>query len=189
MLKNHIYEPVFNFIRYKYTSAFLNKHRGNKKERERVLDIGGKNEFGVRLANEHNLSYHYSIGDLDTLDWTVSESSSHEYEVVFCFEVLEHLLNPLLLLKLLYEKKYIDENSKIFISVPRRPHFLWTPHHFHEFDKSRFEYLIDRAGYKIITYERSGILWRNWIFYFRGIKPILRLIWPTRSYFYLVRLK
>ena len=116
------------------------------------------------------------------------------FDAIFIFEVLEHLINPLLFLESL--KNYITKDTLVFISYPE--HFIkqfWSNNHFNEYDKKRFEYLINEAGYKIIKHKSILWLWCKFRNYFTGIRPILRLVtgyWILtifKKHYYILRLK
>lgn len=160
-----------NQRRYKYVKRFLDKFQPKGK----LLDIGGANVLGMKLARDFNLEYETTNEDLD---YTVDANG--KYDTIFIFEVLEHLMNPLLCLNNV--KKYCKENTQIFISVPRQQHLFWNQYHFHEFDKKRFEYLIEKAGLKIIG-SSSFIARFDWLFYITGIRPILRLLFFKPKHF------
>ena len=106
----------------------------------------------------------------DTVDWNYFYLSTHKkYDIVTCFEAMEHLLNPLLFLENL--KEYIAKDGLIFISYPYRNSLFWSDIHFHEYDIARFRYLIKTAGYKILAYKEVRMYsWHGF-----GIRPLLRL--------------
>jgi|GEM_PF-6136217 len=97
----------------------------------------------------------------------------------FCFEILEHLYNPLHFLEQL--RTQLEENGVIYLSTPARPHFLWTEHHFHEIDDQRIQWLFDRAQLKICRQTKIR-LFRGWRFHLSGIRPLLRVGTYTRLY-------
>jgi len=114
------------------------------------------------------------------------KNSDVKYKTVFCFEVLEHLCNPLLFLETI--KLYIDDGVDIFLSFPSgRPQWLWTNEHFHEYGKTRAEKLFEMAGYKIIKSEKTAVLWPPLRRYFTGIRPMFRLLFPLRCRLYQLR--
>jgi hypothetical protein len=121
-------------------------------------------------------------GNYDTIYWEPVLWRA-DFKKVFCFEVLEHLMNPLLFLRRLWQ--FVDEDSDIYISFPSgRPQFLWDHHHFNEFDHSRAKEMFWIAGYKIVRTERTPILWNTPLSYLKGIRPFLRLFFPLRCRLY-----
>ena len=138
-------------------------------EREigKALDIGARNPLTETLEkhffkNIQNTDIDLDIGSLDG-----------QYDTIFCFEVLEHLFNPLHLLLEIY--KILNKDGRVYLSTPKgKPHFLWFKHHFHEFYKKELMNLINRAGFKIIKikYYRILPLWSG----LTGFRPFLRIL-------------
>jgi len=141
-----------------------------------VLTIGEKNVFDQEVIKrvEPFFLYAHTEGDLDTDDWTPYHPvKSVRYDIVLCFEVLEHLANPLLFLRTL--KRYLSPTAYVFISIPN--HLLrrhWRTLHYHEIDPVRFEFLCEQAGYEIMFHK----VHRYWprLRDISGIKPFLRYI-------------
>ena len=176
--------------RWRYTKNFVQKHL-NRGLSNNILDIGQENEFAKQMGTYFQMNCYFTTGDLDygllidAKDKQLNELVPFYY--VFCFEVLEHLMNPLLFLENL--KKFISEKTQIFVSVPRRPRFLWTETHFHEFSEGRIQHLFQSAGYKVMAHEWH-ISWYDPWFYFTGIRPFLRLtIGACRNHLYLLALE
>ena len=92
-------------------------------------------------------------------------------------EIIEHLFNPLHLLKEI--SSVLKESGKLYLSTPKgKPHFLWSKDHFHEMNEKSLMPLINRAGFKVIRKDEIRI--QPLSFYFRGIRPLLRLIYDKR---------
>ncbi|OGC04356.1 hypothetical protein A2V82_05785 [candidate division KSB1 bacterium RBG_16_48_16] len=175
--------------RLRYTKNFVGKYL-NKDLSKNVLDIGQENEFAKQMATFFQMNCYFTTSDLDyKLLIDTKENQLNElvpFHYIFCFEVLEHLMNPLLFLENL--KPFISTETQIFVSVPRRPLFLWTETHFHEFSERRIKHLFRSAGYKIIAHEWH-IAWHDPWFYVSGIRPFLRLtIGACRNHLYLLTL-
>ena len=154
-----------------------------KKTKDFIGDISGT-VLGVGAGELEKWIYpelDYTLCDLDC-----EFDAKGKYDNIFCFEVLEHLFNPLFCLENI--KKHLRSNGKIFISIPKRmPHFLCGKNHFHEFDKHRFRYMIEYAGLKIIKQDVFNSRY-DWSFYFTGIRPILRLLFfKPKSRIYLIQ--
>ena len=133
----------------------------------KVLDIGEINYVSKKLSQHYNIEIDQTNIDLDV------GTLEGQYDTIFCFEVIEHLFNPLHLL--LQMKNILKPNGNIFLSTPkRRPHFMWYKYHFHEFSKTELNNLFLRADMKIIKkeYKMTG---RPIINYFKGVRPLLRL--------------
>ena len=133
-----------------------------------VLDIGYPNPVGNFIAKWFNVKKENTFFDLDFPNFT-----KKKYDNIWIFEVIEHLMNPLLFLIEL--KKVCTKETRIFLTYPIRPRFFWAKTHFHEYDRQRFRYMLNEAEYKIIRYQQK-IHWRpDWWFYLSGIRPFLRL--------------
>ena len=133
-----------------------------------ILDVAERNPLTDILEKQYNISIDNTEGDLD-VDFS---APNKQYDFIICSHVIEHLFNPLHLLIEL--SKYLKSNGKIFIAYPQRPQFLWTNLHFHEIDDERFRALTDRAGL-VITDKSKQVVHRDWHFYFKGVRPFLRL--------------
>jgi len=167
--------------RYEKTIKYLDRQRVIPP----VLDIGDQNAFGITLSGRYGFKYYHTAGDLNYF-WTAIEKN---YDTVFCFEVIEHLINPGSFLVNL--KRYIHKDTHVIISIPR--HFFkrfWGKAHFHEMDEMRFRELVKDSGYKII--DRS----MDWNFSgVTGIRPLIRfmlgysLITACRRYYYTLTLE
>lgn len=123
----------------------------NVKSYSRVLDITEPNKAGGIISSMFDHSLSNTTGNLDTVYWECPEKN---YKYVYCFEVLEHLLNPLLFLNQL---KIVAPKARVIITVPY--HILrpdWGIHHFHEMDLSRLHYLFDMAGMRVINFRRKN---------------------------------
>ncbi len=98
------------------------------------------------------------------------------YTNILIFEVIEHLMNPLLFLKSLRISFMKDDDSTRYLSTPiKRPKWMRNKeHHFHEFNYNELCYLIDQAGFKIIDEKRINIT--RWWYMFTGIRPLLRVL-------------
>lgn len=91
--------------RYQVTLDFI----GNR-QMSRVLDIGERNPFTVRLEETRGVSVENTSGDLDTI------KLSGSFDTVLCLEVVEHLMNPLQLLLQIH--KVLNHDGSLFLSTP-----------------------------------------------------------------------
>ena len=178
-----IYDPKIEARRMEIISRFMGCYGLP------VLDVGEKNGFGAALASEA-IGDGYPIntsGDLDAF-WIPSAPKLRTYPTVWIFEVIEHLMNPLLFMLRL--RNYCDNRTRIFITYPRHSVSLfWAPNHFHEMDKFRFRHLVESAGYEIVKHKKK-ILYRKWSSYFKGLRPLCRLfLFPNHHNYYELRMK
>ena len=149
-----------------------------------VLDIGPPNEFSRLLCEKLKIFLpllHNTVGDLNLDTW---QGLGHS-KMVWCFEVVEHLMSPRMFLERL--KKFIDGETIIYLTYPRRIEFFWTRYHFHEYRRDKFLYMLDDAGYEVLEYKWW---WRIARFHV-GLRPILRLtpLGMMRTQFYKLKLR
>jgi len=174
-------EPAYGPVerqRMRHTRRFLGTALAGP-----VLDIGPANEFGRELAEFCRVEIVNTDGDLDFDAWQPDRPAPDGgFPMVFAFEVIEHMMNPLFFLVRL--RRFCAPAARVFITYPLRPRFFWSDIHWHEIDRRRFHFLVDQAGYEIVRYEER-LLWREWSFYLTGLRPFLRLtLGRTRSQMY-----
>lgn len=110
-----------------------------------------------------------------------------KYNTIFVVDIIESKLNPEHYLRSL--KKRCNRDTKVYITCPYRWNsYFWNWNHWHEIDPRRFAYLADQAGFRITKQMRKKI-WHEWWWYFRGIRPFLRLFVHYNHYYYELRLK
>jgi hypothetical protein len=111
-------------------------------------------------------------GDLDD----VPEVAAVAADAVTAFEILEHLVSPLGVLR-------AAQAPRLFASIPLRLWFApayrsatdpWD-RHYHEFEDWQFDWLLDKAGWDVVRREywvprASGLP--------LGVRPILRRFTP-----------
>tara|TARA_R110002012_G_scaffold318227_1_gene536125 strand:+ start:64707 stop:65231 length:525 start_codon:yes stop_codon:yes gene_type:complete len=168
-----MYENTFPNTRFKHTLAFLQKHIATS---ESILDLGVENPFTkIMVAN------HYEVANThgEDLDFDFSSVIASDAKVVTAFEIFEHLLAPLNVLREI-------KADKLVASIPLRLWFspayqsktdAWD-RHYHEFEDWQFDWLLEKAGWKIIdrTKFTNPV---NKI----GLRPLLRKVTPR---YYLV---
>ena len=148
-----------------------------------ILDIGERNRFTERIEEAFGIKLDNTDGDLDELYWTITDDNefTKSYDTIIFSHVIEHLFNPLLALKKV--RWYMKPDTLLIICTPIKPHFIpWGKGHFHEFDDYRFKKLIERAGLKIVRWEKySNYRWNTWRSY-RGIRPFIRMFFKEQSF-------
>ena len=144
------------------TLAFIDEIKGT------CLDAGERNFMTESIENKFKISVDSTKGDLD-------RCPIGKCDTLFCFEVLEHLYNPLFFL----------ENIKadiIYLSTPRQwAQSLKAVHHFHEIPTDRLMWLFDEAGLQILKEGKITIA-GNWYNHLGGVRPFLRYFQKTRIY-------
>jgi hypothetical protein len=144
-----------------------------------VLDIGTPNVFSEYMKSKGLTVYNTSGEDLDEHPETVSQ---YKADVATAFEIFEHLLNPLGVLKAIKAPTLIASIplSLWFAKAYRNKSNRWDQH-FHEFEDWQFDWLLEKAGWEVVRREK----WTSPV-KLNGIRPILRLFTPR---YYIVEAK
>lgn len=159
-----MYEGKYPHKRYRHTLAFLKKHISTK---ETILDLGVENPFSKMMQSEGYSVENTKGEDLD-LDFKLVANSNAT--VVTAFEIFEHLVAPFNVLREI-------KANKIVVSIPMRLWFSaayrsktdpWD-RHYHEFEDWQFNWLLEKAGWKIIDTAK----WTNPTKKI-GFRPLLR---------------
>lgn len=155
-------------LRYKKTLHFLSQ---SVSPPLRILDLGIPNPLSKMLLEKGFEVTNTRGEDLDEHPEVVS---SYQAELVTAFEIFEHLLNPLDVLKALPANRLVATVplSLWFAKAYRSKTDPWD-RHFHEFEVWQFEWLLEKAGWKIIRSEK----WTSPV-YRLGIRPIFRRFTP-----------
>ena len=174
-----MYENTFPNKRYKHTIEFLEKHISKDAE---ILDLGVPNPFS-KIMSERGYTIQNTKGeDLDTNHSTILNEN---YTVTTAFEIFEHLLAPLEILKNL-------KSDKLVTSIPMRLWFApayqsktdkWD-RHYHEFEDWQFDWLLEKAGWKIIARKKFTNPVNK-----LGFRPLLRAFIPRYYMVYAERIK
>ncbi len=154
--------------RYKHTLRFVKKHVDPEAS---ILDLGVANPFSEILQKA---GYSVTNTSGEDLDLNTSAVKTDAYEVVTAFEIFEHLVSPFNVLQDI-------QANKLVASVPLK---LWfasayqsktdeRDRHYHEFEDWQFDWLLEKAGWKIRSREKFTNPVRK-----IGIRPILRRFTP-----------
>ena len=141
-----------------------------------TADIGETNPLKEIFESELGVK-------IDSLDWDFNKAYyglEKTYDNILCFEVLKHVINPLLFLKQL--KRLLKENGSIYLNTPYQwPQCLKAIHHYHEIPTDRLMWLFDEAK---LNYELIGkaTIAGSFFEHLYGIRPILRYFQKTRLY-------
>ncbi len=140
-----------------------------------ALDIGVENHFTPLLKKRYGdllVSNTNSDVDFDT-DELLYVSNS--FDVIFSFEVIKHLMNPLF--HLIECNRILKPDGKMFVTTPKGvfPEFMWPESHFHEMARYELEKLFERASLKI---EKIRTFNKSWLYWLKmGIfRPTLRAL-------------
>lgn len=136
-----------------------------------AADIGEKNKFVELLSKRLGAKIEsIEVADLN-FDTLITERDF--YGTIFCFEVLEHLQNPLFLLSEIKKKMLPD--TILYLSMPCKPMYLLGAHHYFEMKPDHFQkWLLTPLG-MIITDKKKISFRRSWTEYLIGLRPLIRL--------------
>jgi hypothetical protein len=168
-----MYEKHYPERRFNITIEFLKAHALSPSS---ILDLGVENPFS-KLMSAEGFSVENTKGQ--DLDVDRNQLLSSSAKITTAFEIFEHLLSPLEVLKSI-------QSEHLFASVPLKLWFSkayksktdpWD-RHYHEFETWQFDWLLEKAGWEIIEAKTFTHPVRK-----IGFRPLLRLITPR---YYLV---
>ena len=158
--------PAINYIqdmnepRYVAVKNMIKKY-GIKQP---VLVFGEPAPFESKLSQEYGIPFFYTNFDLN---YKFSDLYITNIKTMFCCELIEHLLNPLWFFR--QARVLMTDETLMYLTYPLQPHAFWCDCHFHEYDKSRFLYLLRESGLEVVDY-KEYINWKA----IKGIRPIIR---------------
>lgn len=172
-----MYENNFPTKRYNLTLDFVKQHINKKEE---ILDLGVENPLSDVLKSS---GFKVSNTKGEDLDLNYSSVQNSTAEVVTAFEIFEHLVSPYVVLKEIKAKKLIASVPlKLWFSSAYRSKTDMRDRHFHEFEDWQFDWLLDKAGWRIVSRKK----WTNPTKKI-GIRPILRYFTPRYYIIYAER--
>ena len=174
-----MYEKTYPNKRFKLTAKFLTKHISPE---AKILDLGVENPFS-EIMKDHGYSVVNTKGeDLDLDTQTIEKSDA---TVVTAFEIFEHLLSPFTVLQSIKADKLVASVPlKLWFASAYRSKTDMRDRHFHEFEDWQFDWLLEKAGWKIIDRQK----WTNPTKKI-GIRPILRFFTPRYYIVYAERVE
>lgn len=163
-----MYQNSYPNKRYQHTINFLKTHISPS---EAILDLGVENPFTEVMQN-HGYTVKNTLGE--DLDLDTSTIQNSDAQVVTAFEIFEHLLSPFTVLKSIKAQKLVASVPlRLWFSSAYRSKTDMLDRHYHEFEDWQFDWLLEKAGWKIIAREK----WTNPTKKM-GIRPLLRLFTP-----------
>ena len=168
-----MYEGKYPEKRYQKTLTFLKEVEPPPKK---ILDLGVKNPFSEILQQA---GYQVENTKGEDLDLNFTSVQNSDAELVTAFEIFEHMIAPFNILREIKANKLVTSIPLRlwFSSAYRNPDDQWDQH-YHEFEDWQFDWLLEKAGWKIIKRDK----WTNPVKKI-GIRPLLRYITPR---YYLV---
>lgn len=168
-----MYEGQFPKKRYQHTLRFLEEVTTKG---EVILDLGVSNPFSELMIRQ-GLKVTNTIGE--DLDLDTSAVQTDIYDMVTAFEIFEHFVSPFNVLKAIKARKLVASVPlKLWFSSAYRSKTDMRDRHYHEFEDWQFDWLLEKAGWKIIKREKFTNPVNK-----IGIRPILRKFTPR---YYLV---
>ncbi|WP_375325345.1 methyltransferase [Flagellimonas sp. GZD32] len=159
-----MYENNFPNKRYKHTLEFLSKHISTS---ESILDLGVENPFSEIMKSKGYTVENTKGEDLDVDFTSVADSNA---DVVTAFEIFEHLVAPYNVLKEIKAKKLVASiPMRLWFSSAYRSKSDPWDRHYHEFEDWQFDWLLEKAGWKI----KDTAKWTNPTKKI-GFRPLLR---------------
>ncbi|SDQ47538.1 methyltransferase [Flagellimonas zhangzhouensis] len=159
-----MYENNFPNKRYKHTLEFLSKHISTS---DSILDLGVENPFSKIMKSNGYKVENTKGEDLDVEFKSVSQSNA---DVVTAFEIFEHLVAPYNVLKEIKAKKLVASiPMRLWFAAAYRSKTDPWDRHYHEFEDWQFDWLLEKAGWKI----KDTAKWTNPTKKI-GFRPLLR---------------
>ena len=163
-----MYEKNFPHKRYQETLDFLEKHISKDSQ---LLDLGVENPLTERLKST---GYQVENTKGEDLDLNFSSVINSNADVVTAFEIFEHLIAPFNVLREIKANKLVTSIPlNLWFSPAYRSKTDKWDRHYHEFEDWQFDWLLEKAGWKIIDSKK----WTNPVNKI-GIRPLLRKITP-----------
>ena len=172
-------------------SSFRNNlsERVNQTYKGSGSDITGNctytyNEVGFRGASVKKEGFKVTNTSGEDLDVTTTFLESNSSDVTTAFEIFEHLVSPFTVLKSIKSKKLVASIPlRLWFATAYRSKTDPRDCHFHEFEDWQFDWLLEKAGWKIIATEK----WTNPTKKI-GLRPILRWFIPRYYIVYAERI-
>lgn len=170
---------VYPNKRYKHTFEFLQNHISKD---ETILDLGVTNPFSKIMTQE---GYKITNTEGEDLDEDFSNVINSDAQVVTAFEIFEHLIAPLNVLKEIKADKLVASiPMRLWFSTAYRSKTDMWDRHYHEFEDWQFDWLLEKGGWEI----KATNKWTNPVKKI-GLRPLLRLFTPRYYIVYAERKK
>jgi Methyltransferase domain len=134
-----------------------------------ITDIGESNEKSSYIAEKLNCA----INQLTCEDFNYPTFSG-KYKTIFCFEILEHVQNPLLFIRSV--SSCLEDGGVLYLTTPGRVKLMWPRYHFFEMTPKHLQkWICEPLGLFIVRSRKMPLrkIWTIWDFI--GIRPLLRL--------------
>lgn len=157
----------------KATAKFVHDQLETRYMKLRCADVGERNKK-IQFVENVLLQRFVPLTSLDFNEQIpVFNGAWSQYDVITCFEVIEHIQNPLLLMKNI--NLQLAPRGILFLSTPARPRIFYPSFHFHEMSAKHLQkWILDPYDLKIVAHKRIRIP-MPWWKHFTGIRPFLRI--------------
>ncbi|MEN8765901.1 MAG: methyltransferase [Wenyingzhuangia sp.] len=163
--------------RYKHTLDFLQRVLPAPAV---ILDLGVRNPLTELMEQSGYTVLNTQGEDLDEIPEIVKNV---EVDAVVAFEILEHLLSPFVLLKMIKAEKLITTIPlKLWFANAYKSKTDDWDRHYHEFEDWQFDWLLDKSNWKI----KKTLKWTSPIDKI-GVRPLLRRFTPRYYAVYAAR--
>ncbi|HPF11464.1 MAG TPA: methyltransferase [Flavobacteriaceae bacterium] len=174
-----MYEGNYPKKRYRHTLQFLKNVVSTE---DRILDLGIENPFSEILKAN---GYRVTNTQGEDLDLDTSAVQTDAFDVVTAFEIFEHLVSPFNVLQEIKARKLVASVPlKLWFASAYRSKEDERDRHYHEFEDWQFDWLLEKAGWKIKKREKFTNPVKK-----VGIRPILRRITPRYYLVYAEKIK
>lgn len=149
-----------------------------KKHAEFIRPMGECADIGCSNAKMEYIKSKFNIDvtQVNTKDFNydyIGVAYKNKFDTIFCFEVLEHLQNPLFFMGQL--KEMLKPGGIIYLSTPGRPKILWTEHHFMEYKPNHLKkWILDPLELMVVRRKKIRTPHTVW-FHLSGLRPFLRI--------------
>ena len=138
--------------------------------KKRCADVGESNPKMELLS----ACFRTDVTQIECADFNFDHIEPRKYDCIFCFEVLEHIQNPLWLLREMREA--LADDGVIYLSMPHSPRWLWPDFHFNEISRDHFEHwLCNPLGLRIVRHRKFNHV-SNWKAALIGFRPLVRFL-------------
>ncbi len=178
-----LWTQVIPFSKHKTASlpALNNRHRLKQYQRFiggalplMTLDMGRENFISLRFGVRYNT---------DT-DLNRTLSLSGKYDVITHFEVIQHLMNPLLNIEECF--RLLRTGGRMYIATPLAWLIPWYHgENFVEYKRKNLEQLFEYVGFRISKYEVHNPWPLRFVFY--GVRPVFRVLFNRYQIWELVK--
>ncbi|EDM44209.1 hypothetical protein SCB49_04250 [unidentified eubacterium SCB49] len=173
-----MYKNTFPKKRYNITLDFLQDVISKD---DNILDLGVTNPFSEILKNE---GYSVTNTNGEDLDIDTTAVNNDKFDVVTAFEIFEHLVAPFNVLQDIKAKKIVASVPlKLWFAAAYQNKEDARDRHYHEFEDWQFDWLLEKAGWKI----KKRIKFTNPVNKI-GFRPILRRFTPRYYLIYAERI-